>query len=110
MEKQNVEITLDRNLVIRTLTGAGIALAVILVFVTGGLSNPNPEWYPTWWVRPLLVTPIAGACGGLFFHFMYELGRGNNIKRIVLSFIAVIGFVIALWMGTVLGLVGTMWN
>ena len=110
MTESNVEIKLPRNLVIRTIAGAAIALVVIMVFVIAGLKNPNPEWYPTWWVRPLLVTPIAGACGGIFFHLMYELGKVSAWRKIIFAFIGVVGYVIALWLGTVLGLVGTMWH
>ncbi|MBD0278147.1 MAG: potassium transporter KefB [Bacteroidota bacterium] len=109
MTNTNNVITVNRALIIRMLIGAGIALAVILIFVLG-LDEPNPAWHKTWWVRPVVITPLAGAGGGLFFHFMYMLGKEGSWKKIVFSLIGIIGYVIALWLGTVLGLAGTMWN
>jgi hypothetical protein len=93
----------------RSLAGAFIALAFISLFVLG-VDNPDPSWHHTWWVRPIVVTPIAGAAGGLFFHFMYEVGKAATWKKIVLTGVGFIGYVIATWMGLVLGLAGTMWN
>ena len=109
MTNEKNVITVNRVLVLRMLIGAGIALAIILTFVLG-VDEPHPEWHRTWWIRPLVITPLAGAGGGLFFHFMSELGKTGTWKKIVVSLIGIIGYVIALWMGTVLGLAGTMWN
>lgn len=90
------------------LIGAGIAFFLISFFVFG-VDEPNPEWPANWQVKPLILTPLAGAMGGLFVYFMDYLSfRGLN--RTVALIVGVIGFLIALWMGTVLGLNGTMWN
>jgi hypothetical protein len=105
----NRVITLNRALVLRMLIGAVIALAVILTFVLG-VDEPNQAWHNTWWVRPIVITPLAGAAGGLFFHFMYELGKKAIWKKILFSAIAIMGYVVALWLGTVLGLAGTLWD
>jgi hypothetical protein len=102
-------ITFSRAMAVRTLTGAFIALACISLFVLG-VDNPDPSWHHTWWVRPIVITPLAGAAGGAFFHFMYELGKAGTWKKIVLSLVGIIGYIIATWMGLVLGLAGTMWN
>ncbi len=102
-------ITVERALIIRMFIGAGIALAIIVALVLS-VDEPHPTWHKTWWVRPMVITPLAGAAGGLFFHFMYMLGKEGTWKKIVVSLIGIIGYVIALWMGTVLGLAGTLWN
>jgi hypothetical protein len=73
-------ITLNRALVFRMLIGAMIALAVILTFVLA-VDEPNPAWHNTWWVRPIVITPLTGAAGGLFFHFMYELGKKGHLEK-----------------------------
>lgn len=109
MTNSNNVITVDCTMIIRMLIGAGIALAIILTFVLG-VDQSNPEWHKTWWVRPLVITPLAGAAGGLFFHFMYELGKEGTLKKIVFAVIGLTGYLVALWLGTVLGLAGTMWN
>src|SRR5919107_4752694 len=91
------------------LIGAVIGLILISLFVFG-VDNPKPEWGELWRIRPLIITPLAGAMGGLFFYFMnYLSSRGsiNKIFAIILSFVV---FIIGLWMGVVLGLDGTMWD
>ncbi|MDF2449894.1 MAG: potassium transporter KefB [Bacteroidota bacterium] len=90
------------------LIGAAIGLTLISIFVFG-VDQPNPEWPKYWMVRPLIVVPLAGAVGGLFYAFMdYQATRGFNRTLAVL--ISLVVFVVGLWMGTVLGLAGTMWH
>src|SRR5690348_8593550 len=50
----------------RMIIGAGIGLSVILIFVIPG--DENPAWGKLWMIRPLIVTPFAGAIGGLCNH------------------------------------------
>jgi hypothetical protein len=102
-------ITISRSLVRRMLIGAGIAFVIILLMVLG-VDDPKPDWHKTWWIRPIVITPLAGAGGGFFFHFMFELGKEGTWKKIAVALIGIIGYVIALWMGIVLGLAGTLWN
>lgn len=109
MANTNNVITLDRTLVMRTLAGFCIALLLIVIFVSQ-VDNPSPEWHKTWWVRPVVITPLAGAAGGLFFHLLNSFAPAGSWKKIVLSIVGVIGFLIAMWMGFVLGLAGTLWN
>lgn len=90
------------------LIGFGIALLAICTFVFG-VDNPRPEWGEYWRVRPLLVTPLAGACGGAFFSFMHRLNLQGGWKLLAVT-IGMMGFVVSLWLGIVLGLAGTMWN
>jgi hypothetical protein len=90
------------------LIGAGIGLIAISFFVFG-VDKPNPEWGKLWMIRPLIVTPIAGAMGGAFYYFMdYQSSRGFN--RTIAVILSLIVFIVGLWLGIVLGLAGTMWN
>ncbi|WP_205503121.1 potassium transporter KefB [Rufibacter psychrotolerans] len=90
------------------LTGAGIALLAILFFVTG-VDSPRPEWGEYWMIRPLLITPLAGALGGAFYAFMdYQSARGFN--RTLAILLSMVVYFVGLWLGIVLGLAGTMWN
>lgn len=85
-----------------------MALLVISFFVFG-VDNPNPEWGKFWRVRPLIITPLAGAMGGAFYAFMdYQSSRGFN--RILAILLSIVVYVVGLWLGIVLGLAGTMWN
>jgi hypothetical protein len=90
------------------LIGAGIAL-LIISFLVFGVDEPNPEWGRLWRIQPLIITPLAGAMGGAFFYFMNFMGD-RGVNKTVALLLGLLGFVVALWMGTVLGLVGTMWN
>ena len=90
------------------LIGAGIALLVISFFVFG-VDHPRPEWGKFWQIRPLIVTPLAGAMGGAFYALMdYQSSRGFN--RTLAILLSIIVYAVGLWLGTVLGLAGTMWN
>ena len=93
----------------RMLLGAVIGLAVILNFVIPGWEG-RPEWGPLWQFRPLVVTPFAGAMGGLFFHVMGLMRQYGGWKKVVANIISALVFVVGIWMGIVLGLVGTMWH
>lgn len=89
------------------LIGAGIGLIVISFFVFVG--EARPEWGTLWMVRPLIITPIAGAIGGAFYYFMDHLSyRGLN--KTVAVILGLLVFIFILWLGTVFGLDGTMWD
>lgn len=90
------------------LTGAVIGLIAISFFVFGA-DHPKAEWGKLWMIRPLIITPMAGAMGGAFYYFMdYQCSRGfNKTLAVILSLIV---FIVGLWLGIVLGLAGTMWH
>ncbi len=102
---------IDSTLVIRhLLIGGGFALALMTLFVSG-VKNPNPAWGELWCIKPLIMATLAGAGGGLFFYFMnYVLGYQGGWSKIVAVIIGLVGFIIAIWLGSVLGLNGTLWN
>ena len=93
----------------RMLLGAAIGLLVILNFVIPGWEG-KPEWGPLWQFRPLVVTPFAGAMGGLFFHVMGIMRQYGGWRKVIANVISALVFVVGIWMGIVLGLVGTMWH
>jgi len=93
----------------RMLIGAGIGLVFIAVFLLP-IKHANPAWGPNWMVRPFLMVPAAGALGGLFFHLMQVIAKRTGWNKILLVFVGVLGFLVACFLGTVLGLDGTLWN
>jgi hypothetical protein len=96
-------------LVNRILIGAGIALILISLFIFP-LRNPKPEWGKFWMVQPLIITPLAGAGGGAFTYLIgLLLGKGSWKTPLAIA-LGIIGYIIALWLGIVLGLSGTLWN
>lgn len=96
------------SLVKPMLAGTCIALFAISFFVFG-VDAPRPEWGKFWMVRPLIVTPLAGAAGGAFYAFMkYLSNRGFN--RTLAVILSIVVYLVGLWLGFVLGLDGTLWN
>lgn len=93
----------------RALQGAGIAFVLIVLFLlTAG--EPNPDWPKFWMIRPLLIVPAAGAIGGLFYYLMDNLRYQGGWKKILANIASLLVYLTGLWLGTVLGLDGTMWN
>lgn len=93
----------------RLLIGGAIGLVVILNFLLRA-KHPKPEWGEYWMIQPLIITPLAGAAGGLFSYIMDRLRYQRGWNVILTNIISFIAFIIAIWMGIVLGLHGTMWN
>lgn len=91
------------------LLGAGFALFAISFFVFG-VDNPPAEWGEFWRIRPLIITPLAGATGGAVYHILDRLRAKGNISGNFAVILSLIIYVVGLWMGIVLGLAGTMWN
>lgn len=96
-------------MVTRVVIGGLIAFALISFFVFG-VDNPNPEWPDNWQIKPLILTPLAGMAGGLFFHFLEGWRSKSGWVGFASLLLSILGFLVALWMGTILGLNGTMWN
>jgi len=93
----------------RAVIGASIALVVICFFVFGG--KPNPAWPKYWQIKPLLLTPAAGAVGGAFGYFLDGWRyQGGGWKKTLALVASVLGYLVTLWLGIVLGLNGTMWD
>lgn len=91
------------------LIGAGFALIMITIFLVSD-QDPNPAWGNYYMIRPLIIVPFAGACGGAFFAFMDSIEKKGFWQKLVALFICLIVYVFGIWMGSVLGLVGTYWN
>lgn len=91
------------------LRGGAIALILILAFLFSA-QEPKPEWPKLWVIKPLIIVPLAGAMGGLFYYSMNHLrDRGGRI-RFLANLSGLIGYIVALWLGMVLGLNGTWWD
>lgn len=93
----------------RMLQGAGIALILITIFLLS-VDEPNPNWPKLWMLKPLILVPLAGAMGGVFYYYMDFLRYHGGWKKVLAILISLIGYLIVLWIGTVLGLDGTLWD
>ncbi|WP_341840705.1 hypothetical protein [Chitinophaga caseinilytica] len=93
----------------RMLVGAAIGLTLMIIFLSG-VPDPEPEWGRYWTVRPLIVIAFAGAAGGAFFHLVDPLRFSGTWKKIAAFLLCLLVFVFCLWIGSVLGLDGTLWD
>jgi hypothetical protein len=91
------------------LLGAGIAFILILLFVQG-VDTPNPEWGKLWKIKPLIITPLAGAFAGALCYFTGYALRQRGWKKVFAYALGGVAFIIVLWMGIVLGLSNTLWD
>jgi hypothetical protein len=91
------------------LVGAVMGLILISLFLLS-VEHSDPSWPRYWQLRPLVVVPLAGAGGGAFFYFMNNFRFPSFWARLLGGFIGLVGFIIALWLGSVVGLDGTLWN
>jgi len=96
-------------LIKRMLICAGIGLTLIAIFLSG-VNHPNPSWGSLWMLKPLIMVPIAGAAGGAWYYLLSYMFDQGAKSRIVVNIIGLISIIIALWLGTILGLNGTLWN
>ena len=98
-----------KSVLTRMLIGALIGLAVISFFVFS-VNNPPTEWGEYWRVKPLIITPLVSALGFLSYYLKDFINPKSDAGKIIVFLISFIAFVITLWLGTVLGLDGTLWN
>jgi hypothetical protein len=107
-ELTNVPIH-SASLAKRMLQGAGIALILIGMFLLS-VDEPDPSWPRLWMMKPLTIVPLAGALGGVFYYFMDNLRYQGGWKKTLAIILSLIGYIVVLWLGTVLGLDGTLWD
>jgi hypothetical protein len=91
------------------LIGASIGLVLISIFLLG-VKHADPSWPRFWQLRPLIIVPLGGAGGAVFLYLINSINYNSVVMKFAARLVGLIGFVIALWMGTVLGLDGTLWN
>jgi len=90
------------------LLGAGIALVLIIVFLSK--VQTSPTWPKFWMARPLIIVPLAGAAGGAVWALLRPMRQKGGWAKAGAIVLGLIIFIIGLWMGTVLGLDGTLWD
>ncbi|MBF6642416.1 potassium transporter KefB [Flavobacterium sp. J49] len=109
-QRHHLTETNHKSLLLKpVLIGAVIALLLIALFLIP-IQDPNPEWGKFWMVRPFILVTLAGAIGGAVYHFMAKMGPQTGWKKTVTVIASILIYVIGLWIGTVLGLDGTLWD
>ena len=94
---------------ILSLIGIFIGLSITLLFVFGA-TGEQPQWGPHWWIRPIVIIPLAGWCSGFVFQLLYQKSKSSGKYQVIAVVLGVLLWLIGLWMGMVLGLDGTYWD
>lgn len=89
--------------------GACINLLIVVFFISG-VDNPKPEWGQYWFVRPIVVITCAGILNGILYNMLGGMRRQGGGKLIAALLISLFFFVFILWISSVLGFNGTLWN
>lgn len=98
-----------KTILLNVLTGYVVGLGVISLFISG-VDHPKPEWGPYWMLRPLIITPLASACGALALLLPDFLKLITPWKRILALLVGLVLFMAAMWTGIILGLESTLWD
>lgn len=98
-----------KSLLKRMFLGALIGVIIISFFIFS-VNEPDPNWGKYWIVRPLIIVPFVSAFGILSFYLKNILHFKNRWKILITIAISSLFFLIALWLGIILGLDGTLWN
>lgn len=93
----------------RALAGAIPAFIVIGLFLMMPYTV-DKGWSKYWMLRPLFIVPLAGAMGGLFYHFMDTCRKCNGWNRLLTISASVLVYVVGVWLGIIAGLDGTLWD
>jgi hypothetical protein len=92
------------------LIGGLIGLAVVTIFLIGVGFEGRPEWHHTWFVRPLAVESLAGIAGGAISALLDQFALKQRWSRLGMAILSLFIFIVGIWMGFVLGFVGTYWH
>ncbi len=98
-----------KSLLKRMLLGAVIGLIIISLLVFS-VDEPDPNWGKLWKIRPLIITPLAGALGILSFYLKNFIRPKKKLTIFLVFLFSALAFIVALWLGIVLGLDGTLWD
>lgn len=91
------------------IAGAVIALILISLLIFS-VNTPKPEWGQHWYIRPLIVTPFITSIGGIALYLLNLKDFKSKILNLILLIMSILTFFFFLWIGTILGLDGTLWN
>lgn len=89
--------------------GGAVGLILISVFLATA-DGDDPAWGRYWYIRPLVVVPLAGAVSGAVYYLLDLLALNRGWNRIITGLFGFVLLFAALWLGSVLGLDGTYWD
>lgn len=85
----------------------GLIMICAMVF---SVNDPDPAWGVYWKIRPMIVTPVITAFGACSFFLKNIVHPKEASMKLLIFILSLLGFIMSFWIGTILGLDGTLWN
>ena len=92
----------------KSVIGGIVGFVAIAIFLFP-IDNPELAWGKFWMAKPVLIVTLAGMVGGTFYHLI-TAALSIGWKKILGIVLGSLIYIFGLWIGTVLGLNGTLWN
>ena len=111
--KNELQYSLHNNsLGKRALQGAGIALVLVIVFLSiifpiGGVLVGKKFWQGAWEFLPLVTVTVGGALGGIVYYLMIQAWCPRGWKKVLATIFSMLVYVALLWLSLVAGFSAT---
>ncbi len=90
--------------------GFGVAFILVSALILS-VNAPNPVWGKNWFVKPILLTPVIAAPGGGVFYLISRISFENQLLfKLLKALLCLLAYIFFLWIGTIIGFNGTLWN
>ena len=89
--------------------GSVIAFVLISVILYKG-GALDPKWPQFWYLRPLILVPLAGGVWRFIFYTMEKYRQGPIWRKVIVNLVCVLIYIIGIWLATVIGLDGVWWH
>jgi hypothetical protein len=93
----NISHQLQKNILQSSLIGAGLPLIYILFIIYF-----KEDLFEKWMLTPLILIPLGGALGGIFFFLMGFHWFPNGRKKLLALIFSTIIYFVCLWLSAVL--------
>lgn len=111
--KNELQYSLHNNsLGKRALQGAGIALVLVIIFLSiifpiGGVLVGKKFWQGVWEFFPLVTVTVGGALGGIVYYLMVQVWYPSGWKKVLATIFSILFYIVLLWLSLVAGFSAT---
>ena len=102
----------NKSLGKRALQGAGIALVLVIIFLSiifpiGGVLVGKKFWQGVWEFLPLVTVTVGGALGGIVYYLMVQVWYPSGWKKVLATIFSILVYIVLLWLSLVAGFSAT---
>ena len=100
----------------RALQGAGIALVLVIVFLSiifsiGSVLNGKNFWQRIWEFFPLVTGTVGGALGGMIYYVIVQAWYSAKWQKTLATILSTLIYFVILWLSLVAGFSATgLWD